>query len=1086
MDIYYTAPTFDVATDKWSVTTFKSRKEIIDYLDNSFKYPSQYNIQDSQGVWNKQAVYFQTKGSYPSLMKGSREFKQHWDFEKTKCKFDGFIIYKNSEKNYEFTVPSLYYFYLNYCPIVDKLKSKVDFPEIYDGDYHYFLYVLRAIYKRKYAVVLKKRQCFLEDSVINTNKGFITIKKLFDKFEKIKAFTYNNNNIELDDLINIQKGKKVEKYIKVQTYSGKYLETSLDHRYFVKNVGWKEAKDLKRGDELIEFYDNFGNETITNEEAIFVGYFITDGSYCSKKLPPKFTNTNQFYLDEFENVLKLISPESKITKHKKGNGFDYNIVSKDGSKGTPNLFKRKLEQLGFLEKGANRQLPLKYLNLDKYKTSLLINRMFAANGWCHRIKSKSIRYEIGIASLSPELIQQIQLILNRFSIKSFINKENESFYKLRIAKSEDVNTFIKNIGIFKKTDGIKLSNITVKKTNTNFNKVFKTKIYKKNKQLYDVEMGASSSLFMNGIYVHNSGYTLKNMSIILNSIWFGDAITSKIFSQDESKVKDSWGFMEIYKDHINKNCAWKRGFDPGRKLDWQVRRKLNDGSYIGNLSTVKGFTTKQDPTNGVGGSALVVFGEEAGINSTLSVTHEYITSNVALGGVVTGLIIYSGAVGELEKAESLRKFLHYPRDYDFLPCANNIEDDVALGTEVGFFAPEWWNYVSMDEETQDFLKCYDINGNTKKELALIQIHKARKIAEAKDAASYRYYCSQRPLSITEAFATRKDAIFPARLVHRQIQRIEDKEYALEYVDLYRTEKGEIKQQNSNKLPIIDFPISEKLQDKESVIVIHERPSEKTIFGRTYYASIDPVNEGKTSSTDSLCSIYVYKNDVQVIKKNSEGIEETYIEPGKLVCWWSGRFDDITKTHQRLELIIEYYNAWTLVENNVPAFIRYMMERKKVKYLVPRTQIAFLKELNANLNVYQEYGWKNVGTLFKDQMLNYGLEFMREEIDQEISTKGDVVKVVYGVERLPDIMLMKEMSVYAHGMNADRVVAYCALAAFVKIQNASRGYITKIETSDNQKREKPNLYKKITSHFKNQNNKLEENFRVQKSWFRNLK
>ena len=160
--------------------------------------------------------------------------------------------------------------------------------------------------------------------------------------------------------------------------------------------------------------------------------------------------------------------------------------------------------------------------------------------------------------------------------------------------------------------------------------------------------------------------------------------------------------------------------------------------------------------------------------------------------------------------------------------------------------------------------------------------------------------------------------------------------------------------------------------------MYERPDKDTSFG-TYYASIDPVGEGKTTTSESLCSIYVYKNPVEVTRiKNGES--EIFLEGDKIVASWCGRFDDIKRTHERLEMIIEAYNAWTVVENNVHLFIQYMIHRKKQKYLVPKSQIMFLKDLGSNSNVFQEYGWRNTGTLFSTNMISYLIEFLQEEID----------------------------------------------------------------------------------------------------------
>jgi hypothetical protein len=215
----------------------------------------------------------------------------------------------------------------------------------------------------------------------------------------------------------------------------------------------------------------------------------------------------------------------------------------------------------------------------------------------------------------------------------------------------------------------------------------------------------------------------------------------------------------------------------------------------------------------------------------------------------------------------------------------------------------------------------------------------------------------------------------------------------------------------------------------------------------YYGSVDPVGEGKTTTSDSLCSIYIYKNAVEVIKDNGNGDVKSHIERDKIVASWCGRFDDIKKTHERLEILIEWYNAWTLVENNVALFIQYMISQKKQRYLVPKDMVLFLKDIGANRNVFQEYGWKNVGTLFKGNILSYGIEYLQEELDNETDVDGNISNIVYGVERIPDPMLLKEMQMYQDGLNVDRLVAFCALIAFAKVQQSNRGMSKRTEVTN---------------------------------------
>ena len=201
----------------------------------------------------------------------------------------------------------------------------------------------------------------------------------------------------------------------------------------------------------------------------------------------------------------------------------------------------------------------------------------------------------------------------------------------------------------------------------------------------------------------------------------------------------------------------------------------------------------------------------------------------------------------------------------------------------------------------------------------------------------------------------------------------------------------------------------------------------------------------TTTSDSLCSIFIYKNPTEVIKDDGNGVIKTHFERDGLVASWCGRFDDLQKTHERLEMMIEWYNAWTLVEANISQFIQYMISKRKQKYLVPKDQIPFLKELSSNSNVYSTYGWKNTGTLFKTHLISYGIQFLQEVLDTQTDEAGNIIKTHFGVERIPDPMLLEEMRQYQPGLNVDRLVAFCALVAFAQIQQNNRGMATRVET-----------------------------------------
>jgi hypothetical protein len=529
-----------------------------------------------------------------------------------------------------------------------------------------------------------------------------------------------------------------------------------------------------------------------------------------------------------------------------------------------------------------------------------------------------------------------------------------------------------------------------------------------------------------------------HMGKLINQYWFEEGAVLKIGAslKDYINEKGSWKFLDEYKNFLNQHTAWYRPSEPEKVGAWQQRIKVrvnNRDTYRGLKSTISSYSFEKDPTNGVGGPVTYFFHEEAGIAPKMNDTYGFMKPALKSGHIITGQFIAAGSVGDLDQCDPLKEYVLHPDENGFYSVESNLIDSDGTIGRTGLFIPEQWSMPPY----------IDQYGNSKVQEALeaLEIEFA-KMKKEMEPAAYQLTVSQQPRNIEEAFASRKVSVFPIHLVSKQLQRISDKEYPVEYLELSRNAEGKIIDNSSRKIPIMEFPISKKTEDKEGVICVYERPHKDPQFGM-YYASVDPVGEGKTTTSDSLCSIYVYKTPVEVIKKDGDSLSHS-VERDGIVASWCGRFDDIKKTHERLELIIEWYNAWTLVENNVSLFIHYMMERKKQRYLVPKSMMLFLKDIGANANVFQEYGWKNVGTLFKGTILSYGIEFLKEELDNEVLPDGTIVKTIYGVERIPDPMLLKEMQAYRDGLNVDRIVAFCALVAFAKVQQANRGMSKRVE------------------------------------------
>ncbi len=563
------------------------------------------------------------------------------------------------------------------------------------------------------------------------------------------------------------------------------------------------------------------------------------------------------------------------------------------------------------------------------------------------------------------------------------------------------------------------------------------------------------------------GSTYFHMAKIINKYWFEEGATLKIGAslKDYVNEKGAWKFLNEYRNFLNKNTGWYRGSDPNKVGMWQQRVAAeSDGKevHLGNMSIISSHSFEKDPTSGVGGNVTIFYHEEAGIAPKMGITYEYVRPALSSGMMTTGIFIAAGSVGDLSQCQPLKDMMLHPLAHSIYPVETNLLDDKNTIGFSGLFIPEQWSMPSVDSDG-NVDPCIDEYGNSLVQKALDAILQER-LQWKKDLspAAYQLRISQKPINIHEAFAYRNESIFPLHLVNKQMQRIEDHKYPIEYVDLKRDDKGKVEMIPSNRSPIMEFPIKSSMEDKRGVVCIYSRPEPNIPWGM-YFASVDPVGEGKTSTSDSLFTLYIYKTITEVATIDSDNKVENRLDHDGIVASWTGRYDDINDTHELAEMLIDLYHAWTIVEKNISTFNTYMINKKKQHMLVPRSQLLmFNKDMKGISETYQEYGWQNSKPVFQ-HLLSYTIEYLREVIDEtEVKKDGilqDTIKT-YGVERIPDIMLLKEMQAYQDGEgNYDRLVAFAALIAFAKMQQANLGFVRKVERV-NTNLEKPDKFRKF--------------------------
>lgn len=152
-----TVQTLDTKTGEIGSITFEHKEAFLIFLESRFKIPGEYNLKNTKEWRSAGNQYAKTAskttfegGYYTNYIKGTYRYKQYWDNEKDRV-LNGIIID-------DYYIPPFYYWYLNFCPIYNDIKKRKMFPDVWDGDLWFFLYIMLCMLQGKHAVILKARQ----------------------------------------------------------------------------------------------------------------------------------------------------------------------------------------------------------------------------------------------------------------------------------------------------------------------------------------------------------------------------------------------------------------------------------------------------------------------------------------------------------------------------------------------------------------------------------------------------------------------------------------------------------------------------------------------------------------------------------------------------------------------------------------------------------------------------------------------------------------------------------------------------------------------------------------------------------------
>lgn len=296
-----------------------------------------------------------------------------------------------------------------------------------------------------------------------------------------------------------------------------------------------------------------------------------------------------------------------------------------------------------------------------------------------------------------------------------------------------------------------------------------------------------------------------------------------------------------------------------------------------------------------------------------------------------------------------------------------------------------------------------------KELALKKIIEERaEKAKDPDKVEYLKTIMYKPLTPEECFMNNSTNIFNVEDAKRQQRILHQQERTGTPVIMgYDGEK--ICHEFTDKLPISSWPLKNN-ESKDAPIIIYEHPPETPPFG-LYVAGVDPYRQGKSEYSSSLGAVYIYKRMHDI---NSEKYQDMF------VASYVSRPDKKDTWEEQARLLIKYYNARVLCENDDISFIEYMKAKGDGHYL--ERQPAWLLEVVPNTTVKREYGIHRSSDKIRDYLHNCLKKYLETVLDVVRNEEGSEIGQIRGVTRVLDPVLLDEIIKFNEDDNFDRIVA----------------------------------------------------------------
>jgi len=375
--------------------------------------------------------------------------------------------------------------------------------------------------------------------------------------------------------------------------------------------------------------------------------------------------------------------------------------------------------------------------------------------------------------------------------------------------------------------------------------------------------------------------------------------------------------------------------------------------------------------------------------------------------------MFTGTGGDMEVGAEAAEIFFTPAGYNLLEF-DNPESGGKMGRFVSALRAlnsykketTLADYLGMDHPDLEAIKILVSDEElARKEWWTPKYEAAKKAGNPKTLVKFKAYWPVKP---SDSFIVISANNYNVEAAKHQKAKVIAEEITGTPVWLYHD--GEyVKHKFTDKPGITEFPV--KTQDTDAPVIIWEFPMQNPPWG-LYIAGVDPYRQDESSYSDSLGAIYIYKRMHEISgEKYQDMFVASYVARPKTVDEWN----------EQARLLIRYYNAFTLVENDDMTFIRYMQNKGDDFYL--SDQPAWLTDIVPNTTVNRPKGIHRSSEKVRNFLRTCLKRYLDDPLYVEKGPSGETIREVLGVSRIHDKMLLEEIIKYnSKEGNFDREVA----------------------------------------------------------------